>query len=1161
MSASVATSAVGLLDRHFSPVSAHSGSDVQGWSDAMEVDRPKSEGLSRNVEDEAKPNNEHIRNGNDAQINTDRTDALGGLLAALATKSTSKPVPPPIQTTTRRSVTPPEDSPISQVSQISTAEFIDRNGDYAEEEVATTPPNNACLLSAEPNNTAIAPAEDPDLELPLPITYPDQFDGVSFPQEDMTMPFPPLDLQMDQSLPTSSQEAVPLNVKRQIDAYARLEFADGTFYLNTFQCELGRDQHAYRDALQRDKEAKEIAELEKQQPKSSSGKASQRSHVIRTAGSQVQGSVGSEAGGFAGVDEQPVEAFGNNRDSQDGKQHSSQQSDSDIVKPAEVLHNPSLAPYDYHKDVVYQSSQLPVPENDIVEDERPAPVTSEHLPDPGSCPLIPIHTTIASDQTEAECLKAISRRHIRIFWNWQHSAFFMEVLGRNGAFFEDEHMKRGESVRLYSGARIQISAVEFTFRLPDTIADRPTEDSESEEGLEASPSAIAAASENGTPVKLKLRLNTDAANQAAGLNGELKRRGPGRPPKNGVMSQREMKEREKAEKEAKARAVHGIPPALPLERKPSQPVKAEPLPEALKSEKRKYTKRKREDGEEEDVLPSIEGQDEPQITQLQPPPPPQSQQPTAKRARTKSYSPEYKPFAECSPEDLARPPHNYAVLLYMVLSETGEITLRQIYKQMQARWPYFKYVVDSDGWTSSVRHNLNQEVGKLFERGRKEGKGFTWLPKPNAMEEYQAQKNKRSNAPPVPKPRPAAPQRPNYPPTQGQQITWQTNGAGPQSTGPNDKFVHQGPWPAQSGNQSKGVQSATSGSPYPPNTGRPAPGQSPGVIPSNPNYVPPAHQLPQYFGKPAPKFMPVTFEGLAVIQRFEQSMFQNLKQDEETQGKWRGIFNSVKGRCLHGATSSQLPGGESPEEQTIMKHVKEFVQRYKNPAFEGFNKAPRTASPAANGTVAPVAAPSGAAALPNGLQHGPPTPQPAPTATDVPANSTKATPTASNAANSVSNVGTGPTVPATAPQDGPEPGSTSSTPVVTLHSQLIPPVTLPKISAGAVAPPIPEPAHSRETSQTDSKAQPVPTTVANAIAEATTSLSDSSAAATPEARANAGISSAEKPLNPPTTIRDSKVIEEPITGKHVSEPASQLTPIVSQEPARELGKEEISDKN
>ena len=115
-----------------------------------------------------------------------------------------------------------------------------------------------------------------------------------------------------------------------------------------------------------------------------------------------------------------------------------------------------------------------------------------------------------------------------------------------------------------------------------------------------------------------------------------------------------------------------------------------------------------------------------------------------------------------------------------------------------------------------------------------------------------------------------------------------------------------------------------------------------GLVLNNPNYVPPSHELLQYIGIPAPKFMPVTFFGLAIIQRFEESLFKNIRQDEKTQGKWRGIFNSVKGRCLHGATSSQLPGGESPEEQTIMKHIKEYVQRHKNPAFEGFEKAPRT---------------------------------------------------------------------------------------------------------------------------------------------------------------------------------------------------------------------------
>lgn len=907
----------------------------------MEVDRRQSESRTKSTE----PQNVEVNNTDqekDAQADNDRRDAIGGLLAALATTANTvnaAPVDPPA----RQSATPPQESPIS-----SPAESGGVEEQSVKEEGASHSPNNARLPSMDPNTSVFENANlngqflnSQRLSFSQPFLQP----GTS-EQVEQDLPFPAYDMSMDPFPDHPLREPTPNTVKRVYEAFARLEFADGIFYLNTYQCELGRDQHAYRDALKRDREAKEAAEHAQTQPNSSSGKASQRSHQIKTAESQVQGSVVSEAGGFAGVDDRPGEAYGEKGNGQVGKSQESQPSDTSVVRPLEVLHKPQLAPYDYQNSAFYQSAQtLPATENDIVEDEQPAPVTADHMPDPHSCPLIPIHSTLQPDQSvqsELDALRAISRRHVKIYWSYDDSAFYMDILGRNGAFLEKQWYGRGESLRLYSGSTIQISAVQFTFRLPNVQAETSIADEDSvvpsEDGLELSPNGVTEGPGNGTPLKLKLKLNTntDAATaQSLAPNGE-KRRGPGRPPKNGIMSQREMKEREKAEKEAKARALNGetTPPALQRKPSKSQLPKPEPAAEAPKQEKRKYTKRKREDGEEE-VLPSIEGEEDTPAVETPAP------QPTAKRARTKSVSPPYKPFEECTPEDLARPPHNYAVLLYMVLQETGEITLRQIYKQMQSRWPYFKYVVDSDGWTSSVRHNLNQEVGKLFERGRKEGKGFTWLPKPNAMEEYQAQKNKRSNAPPVPKPRPA-PQRPNFPPGQGQQLTWQpSSGPVTQQNQPRGNFVNQGPWESQQNAGQPGPSEPQANALAHANGPRPMQGQ-----PSNSQAQ--SHPPPQKsFNQTAPKWCPVTFEGLAVINRFESSMMSQLSQETSFQDKWRKIFASAKDRCLHGHPSSKLEGGETNEERTILKHISDFVQRYKNPAFEGFRT--RTDSPAVNG--------------------------------------------------------------------------------------------------------------------------------------------------------------------------------------------------------------------
>lgn len=66
--------------------------------------------------------------------------------------------------------------------------------------------------------------------------------------------------------------------------------------------------------------------------------------------------------------------------------------------------------------------------------------------------------------------------------------------------------------------------------------------------------------------------------------------------------------------------------------------------------------------------------------------------------------------------------------------------------------------------------------------------------------------------------------------------------------------------------------------------------------------------------------------------------------------RWRGIFSSVKRRLLHGAPHSLMPEGDTREEDTIMSHVRTFINRFKNPAFVGFSNDPGSsnASPAPN---------------------------------------------------------------------------------------------------------------------------------------------------------------------------------------------------------------------
>lgn len=62
--------------------------------------------------------------------------------------------------------------------------------------------------------------------------------------------------------------------------------------------------------------------------------------------------------------------------------------------------------------------------------------------------------------------KAISRRHAKIFYNFGHQRFEMTVLGRNGAFVDDTFVEQGVTLPLKNDTGIQIGETRFRFILP-----------------------------------------------------------------------------------------------------------------------------------------------------------------------------------------------------------------------------------------------------------------------------------------------------------------------------------------------------------------------------------------------------------------------------------------------------------------------------------------------------------------------------------------------------------------------------------------------------------------------------------------------------------------------------------------------------------------------
>ncbi|KAH5379845.1 hypothetical protein HBI33_154240 [Parastagonospora nodorum] len=202
-----------------------------------------------------------------------------------------------------------------------------------------------------------------------------------------------------------------------------------------------------------------------------------------------------------------------------------------------------------------------------------------------------------------------------------------------------------------------------------------------------------------------------------------KRKGPGRPPKDGIMSKRQRSQLIKQAKEIERAKAAGIDPA------------DIPMP----SMKPKITKRKDSDaagGEDGDIRESTENGDglSGDRKQLKPNKPP----------RTPSPEPRVEDYTE---EQLQRPTANYVVLIHEAISSssTGQMNLQQIYNYIERKYPWYKFKTTTSGWQSSVRHNLGQH--DAFVKGDKEGKGFNW--KINQEVSIEKERRKRQVSPPV----------------------------------------------------------------------------------------------------------------------------------------------------------------------------------------------------------------------------------------------------------------------------------------------------------------------------------------------------------------------------------------------------------------------------
>lgn len=571
----------------------------------------------------------------------------------------------------------------------------------------------------------------------------------------------------------------------RISAYAKLEFEDGEFYMNTYQVVLGRDLAAARAASRRDAEEEEV-QKEEDEPALGDPKTPIR---IKREESRYSKSIISESGGILreGDDSDKGERVRKRKSHKASKKSKSTQSSSQ----RESGRNPT----NHVEGKVQYEVQSQV--------RRRAPDTAGAVPvDPASlrpsphdCPLVGIHPPAS---TPASGYKAISRKHVKIAFNPKKHIFEAQIIGRNGAFIDDDFYYHKDVIPLKSGSRLQIGGVVVNFVLPDVaigetgaaeqmahdnnslsdqildcgkemsfdfedeprggvvledssdegegeevdqfeqddigeegreeddlnIAEEDDEDEGEEEEEEEEPGeddeeevgdsgqSDLADAEGDEDEEEHPQVETIEAPDP--LPQPVKKRGPGRPPKNGIMSKREQQllkreEMAKAQKtvpDGSGKNKVGRPRKNPLEGTPP-----------LKTEKRKYTKRKNKDPNspsyvKEEGSPGEDGISK-EKKEKKPSKPPRSPSPVFNEA-------------DLTPEQMAKPQANYVTLIHEALSNspTGQMSLPQIYRAIQRRYPFFVLKCNTNGWQSSVRHNLSQH--HAFRKVERDGKGWMW---------------------------------------------------------------------------------------------------------------------------------------------------------------------------------------------------------------------------------------------------------------------------------------------------------------------------------------------------------------------------------------------------------------------------------------------------
>ncbi|KAI2602083.1 hypothetical protein GGR54DRAFT_554446 [Hypoxylon sp. NC1633] len=631
--------------------------------------------------------------------------------------------------------------PRSQVEAVATTDPEPTQMDYSSRGMAAnmqhsqaTVDPNAYMMNIAQASTALFQNPGPSVVAPSEVSL-----QASFTQESDVV--------------TTSGDHTSTSASQKLESFARIEFADSTFQMTTYAVIIGRDQRAM-DQARRD-EKRDLAYRRKAEENARNGLPPPT--PLNFDRGKFSKSYVSEEGGMLGPES-------------DGENN---------ARPLKKR-RPSSVHRSVNGDDDAQSDHVKSNRQYVSHTPGAAAVDLGTLqPSPSHITFVGIHSP---GPDIASKTRGISRQHLKIEFNEKRGIFEAVAMHKNGFFCDDTHYGLDDPVTLRSGDRLQIKDVEFSFvingvELGKTGGEEYHEEETSSKRMSIGGKEMSFDFEHSdhenfkdtsdelseienvpTPMVESDEVDKDqgAAEQHSDAGDDAgdepmldavestetlaevqdpsqpqfatpdipKRRGPGRPPKDGIMSKRERRMLKKQMQETSKKTIPQDTQEDKIKRPVGRPRK-NPLPEdGEKPEKRKYNKRKpKEEGEE--------GSDA---------------EKRAKEKKEKKVRPKSPPLElrreDFTEEQLQKPTKNYGVLIDETLTSgpPDGLTLKQIYKRIMSKYPWFYFSAETKGWESSVRHNLigNEAFKKV------EGTGL-WSRVPGV--ELDAGKKRKASSP------------------------------------------------------------------------------------------------------------------------------------------------------------------------------------------------------------------------------------------------------------------------------------------------------------------------------------------------------------------------------------------------------------------------------